>query len=95
MHGEAVAIGMLCASRLAEALGRITSEDTARPHDLLVQFHLPTTLPQDLEREPMVEAMKRDKKAEHGKIRFILPSRIGHVELVDDVDEALALAAFS
>ena len=43
----------------------------------------------------MVEAMKRDKKAEHGKIRFILPSRIGHVELVDDVDEALALAAFS
>ena len=95
MHGEAVAIGMLCASRLAEALGRITSEDTARQHDLLVQFHLPTTLPQDLEREPMVEAMKRDKKAEHGKIRFILPSRIGHVELVDDVDEALALAAFS
>ena len=43
----------------------------------------------------MVEAMKRDKKTEHGKIRFILPSRIGHVELVDNVNEALVLAAFS
>ncbi|MBA61740.1 MAG: 3-dehydroquinate synthase [Planctomycetaceae bacterium] len=95
MHGEAVAIGMLCASRLAEALGRITSEDTARQHNLLVQLNLPIALPQDLKREPMVEAMKRDKKTEHGKIRFILPTRIGHVELVDDVDEALALAAFN
>ena len=43
----------------------------------------------------MVEAMKRDKKTEHGKIRFILPTKIGHVELVDNVDEALALAAFN
>ncbi len=95
MHGEAVAIGMLCASRLAEALGRITDEVTARQHDLLVQLHLPIDLPEDLAREPLVEAMKRDKKTEHGKIRFILPTRIGHVELVDDVDEALALAAFN
>ena len=95
MHGEAVAIGMLCASRLAESLNRITAEDTARQRDLLEQLTLPIDLPADFEREPMVEAMKKDKKAEHGKIRFILPSRIGHVELVDDVEDALALAAFN
>ena len=95
MHGEAVAIGMLCASRLAESLNRITAEDTARQRDLLEQLNLPIDLPADFEREPMVEAMKKDKKAEHGKIRFILPSRIGHVELVDDVEDALALAAFN
>lgn len=95
LHGEAVAIGMLCASRMAEALGRITPEDTARQHHLLEQLNLPTALPRDVEREPMVEAMKRDKKTEHGKIRFILPTRIGHVELVDNVNQALALAAFN
>ena len=95
MHGEAVAIGMLCASRLAESLNRITAEDTARQRDLLEQLNLPIDLPADFEREPMVEAMKKDKKAEHGKIRFILPSRIGHVELVDGVEDALALAAFN
>ena len=95
MHGEAVAIGMLCASRLAEMLGRVTEDETQRQQNLLEQLHLPIALPDDLEREPMVEAMKRDKKTEHGKIRFILPTKIGHVELVDNVDEALALAAFN
>jgi len=95
MHGEAVAIGMLCASRLAEMLGRITEDETQRQQNLLEQLHLPIALPDDLEREPMVEAMKRDKKTEHGKIRFILPTKIGHVELVDNVDEVLALAAFN
>ena len=95
MHGEAVAIGMLCASRLAEMLGRVTEVETQRQQNLLEQLHLPIALPDDLEREPMVEAMKRDKKTEHGKIRFILPTKIGHVELVDNVDEALALAAFN
>ena len=48
MHGEAVAIGMLCASRLAESLNRITAEDTARQRDLLEQLNLPIDLPADL-----------------------------------------------
>jgi 3-dehydroquinate synthase len=32
--------------------------------------------------------MQRDKKALHGRLRFVLPTRIGHVELVSDVPEA-------
>ena len=30
--------------------------------------------------------MMHDKKVEHGKLRFILPTRMGHVELVGDID---------
>jgi 3-dehydroquinate synthase len=39
LHGEAVAAGMVCASRLAEKLGRIDSETTARQVRLLTQLH--------------------------------------------------------
>jgi 3-dehydroquinate synthase len=37
--------------------------------------------------------MLHDKKAEHGRLRFILPTRMGHVEMVGDVDVAAVRAA--
>ena len=87
VHGEAVAMGMLCASRLAERLGRVDARFTERQRKLLEAFGLPIELP-DLDREEIMAAMMHDKKVEHGKLRFVLPSRMGHVELVGDVDPA-------
>lgn len=84
LHGEAVSIGMLCASRLAERLGRIDAKSTARQHALLSALELPTKLP-PLDPEGIMETMMHDKKVEHGQLRFILPDRMGHVELVGDV----------
>jgi 3-dehydroquinate synthase len=94
LHGEAVAIGMLCASRLAERLGRIDAEATRRQRDLLVSLGLPVDLP-DLDRRQFVAAMGRDKKVEHGRLRFVLPSRIGHVDLVGDIPTEHVLAALA
>ena len=94
LHGEAVAVGMLCASRLAEALGRIDASVTERQHNLLRQLNLPTEIGA-LEVDTLLEAMQRDKKVEHGRLRFVLPSRIGHVELVDGVAEPLVRTAWS
>ncbi|MCA9219030.1 MAG: 3-dehydroquinate synthase, partial [Planctomycetales bacterium] len=88
LHGEAVAIGMLCASRLAELLGRVDRELTERQYRLLDALKLPTSVP-DVEHDKLIAAMRHDKKVEHGKLRFVLPSRMGHVELVGNVDEAL------
>ena len=93
LHGEAVAIGMICASRLAESMGRITADDTRRQHELLTQLGLSVTMP-DLDRDKLLTAMQRDKKVEHGRLRFVLPSCIGAVELVGDVDPQLVRAAF-
>ena len=45
LHGEGVSIGMLCASRLAERLGRIDSELTERQEKLLKALGLPTEVP--------------------------------------------------
>ena len=84
LHGEGVAIGMLCASRLAERLGRVDAALTKRQQHLLESFGLPTTLP-EVSHEDLIELMYHDKKVERGKLRFVLPSRLGHVEVVRDV----------
>ncbi|MBS0210435.1 MAG: 3-dehydroquinate synthase [Planctomycetes bacterium] len=86
-HGEAVSIGMICASLLAERLGRIDSETTRRQFELLRHLGLPVQLPA-LDHDRLIQAMRHDKKVEHGKLRFVLPSKLGHVELVGDVDVA-------
>lgn len=93
LHGEAVAIGMIDASRLAQKLGRIEDDVTQQQIELLDQLDLPTSLPSghQLTPESVLEAMRLDKKNVAGKLRFILPTRIGHVEMVRDVEEALVL----
>lgn len=93
LHGEAVAIGMLCASRLAERRGMIDAETTRRQHQLLEQLKLPVACP-GLELPRLLAAMMRDKKVAHGRLRLVLPTRMGHVELVGDVPEAEVLEAW-
>jgi 3-dehydroquinate synthase len=89
LHGEAVAAGMACAARLAWKLGRVGPELEKRQNSLLERFSLPTSPRAGWSTEDLVATMKRDKKAAAGKMRFILPSRIGAVALVDDVPESL------
>jgi 3-dehydroquinate synthase len=91
LHGEAVAIGMVCASRLAERMGRIPATLTTRQEKLLAALGLPTQLPK-LNADEMINVMGRDKKAEQGRLRFVLPTRLGHVETVKDVPLADVLA---
>lgn len=95
LHGEAVAMGMLCASRLAERLGRIDASITARQQRLLAAFGLPLDVPEQLDPDLVLRAMSHDKKVEHGRLRFILPSRLGHVELVGGVPEELVRACLN
>ena len=94
LHGEAVAIGMMCAARLAESMGRIDQQLISRQAALLTACNLPLTV-SDIDPESLLAAMQHDKKVEHGKLRFVLPTRIGHVELVDDVSLDLVRAALT
>jgi 3-dehydroquinate synthase len=84
LHGEAVAAGMICASRLAERRGLIPRAVTERQQALLQRFGLPTA-PQAGPIASWLEVMGRDKKAVGGRLRFILPHRLGEVALFDDV----------
>lgn len=89
LHGEAVAIGMVYASRLAEKLGMIPAETTRRQIDLLAALGLPTRLPDGLKfsAEDILGKMKIDKKTVAGQLRFILPTRLGAVQVVKTVSE--------
>ncbi len=94
LHGEAVAIGMHCAARLAEQLGRVDAALVRRQRELLEALGLSVQLPK-LDRQQIVAAMMHDKKVEHGRLRLVLPRRLGSVELVDDVSEADIRAALA
>lgn len=81
-HGEAVAVGMVAAARMAVALGALKPDAAGAVEGLLSRFGLPTALPPRVSRDDLLTAMGLDKKAKGGHIRMILPDRIGHVELV-------------
>ena len=89
LHGEAVAIGMIYASKLAEKLGYISSDVTDRQQKLLEAVSLPTALPENikLSTDDILASMQRDKKTVGGKLRFVLPTQLGNVELFNDVPE--------
>lgn len=94
LHGEAVAIGMLCASRLAAARGLIDADLTRRQSELLSAFGLPTAVP-DVPAEQLLDLMRHDKKTEHGRLRFVLPTRLGAVEVFRDVADEEVVAALA
>jgi 5-deoxy-5-amino-3-dehydroquinate synthase len=95
-HGEAVAIGLVFAARLAQLLGRIDERRVDRHRQLLATYDLPTEIPYGVDPDEMVFRMARDKKATAG-IVFVLdgPNGVEPVRGVEaDVIEA-ALAATS
>jgi 3-dehydroquinate synthase len=90
LHGEAVAAGMICAGRLAECRGLIPPEVARRQERLLQAFGLPTA-PQRWPADQLLAAMRQDKKSRAGKLRLILPSRLGEAILIEDAAEAEVL----
>lgn len=86
-HGEAVAAGMICASRLAERRGLVGPDVTERQRKLLTVFGLPTQ-PEGWPADDLLATMRGDKKAVSGQLRFVLPRRLGAADLFDDVPDA-------
>jgi len=83
-HGEAVAIGLIFAARLARALGRI-DDSRVDYHELVVgqTYSLQTRMPTGLDIDQLMAAMARDKKALQG-LTFILDSSQG-LEIVANI----------
>ncbi|MCF6178628.1 MAG: 3-dehydroquinate synthase [Geopsychrobacter sp.] len=92
-HGEAVACGMVVASRIAQNM-RLSDECASRRIlALLKSFKLPVTAPQFPLRQ-YVSAMLRDKKVRAGNLTMVLNRNIGDAGLypVDDIEMVLSAA---
>lgn len=84
LHGEAVSIGMVIATRLSELRGLCPAGTSQRLHDLLVGLRLPVTVPGDIDTADMLEAMRLDKKNRAGRRRLVLLEKPGRAT----IDEA-------
>ncbi len=83
-HGEAVAVGLGFAARLAHRLGRIDEARVRDHQDVVRGYALPEAIPAGADHARLVSLMARDKKAEHGGMTFVLDGPRG-VEVVPDV----------
>tara|TARA_R110001583_G_scaffold177396_1_gene332440 strand:- start:32556 stop:33620 length:1065 start_codon:yes stop_codon:yes gene_type:complete len=85
LHGEAVATGMVLASKLAVVMNLLEVSELCRIESLIKVFDLPLIAPETMELDDFVRHMRRDKKNIGGKLRFIVPTAIGQSEIRDDV----------
>jgi 3-dehydroquinate synthase len=88
LHGEAVAVGLRGAARIAVEMGLLAPNTEARQAEALDRFGLPRTAP-GLEPSRVLAAMKLDKKVVAGGQRWVLLRDVGVPELRSDVPEAL------
>jgi 3-dehydroquinate synthase len=87
LHGEAVAIGMHLETKLACMLGLIDTKKVVRIKSLIDAYGLPSEKPLDVNVEHILSSMELDKKAVAGKLKFILPEKIGSVRIEKGVPE--------
>ena len=94
IHGEAVSIGMVAVGNLALNRNSWLKEDATRQRNLLIKTGLPVEWP-NLEIKDVIKSLQGDKKVRDGNIRFIIPKRIGKVDIVDDISKQEIINTFN
>lgn len=87
-HGEAISIGMLCATEIAHYLGLIDGKRLNEIANLIKLYKLPAHI-KGINLNKIMAALARDKKFIQAKNRFVLPTSIGSVTIRKDIPEAI------
>jgi len=87
LHGEAVAAGMIVAAKVSERATGLPAADRARLEALNLRAGLPVA-PPPLSLPRWRDLIARDKKVEHGAVRFILLTSLGRALVTSDVEDA-------
>jgi 3-dehydroquinate synthase len=88
LHGEAVGTGMVMAAELSARVGTLARADAERVKALIARAGLPMKGP-DVGADRYLELMQVDKKAEGGRLRFVVLEGIGRARLRADIDSRL------
>jgi len=94
-HGRAVALGMMAEAHVARTRGLIGGAVVERQRKLIQRFGLPVALEKPVDAARCLAIMQHDKKAEAGRLRFVLPEKIGAVRVVEDVTDDEIRAALA
>ena len=95
LHGEAVSVGMLIAAQTAKLLGLLADKDIERIKNLLIKAKLPVKRPEQMAIESYIPHMLRDKKVISGKLRLVIPTKIGQVEVMDGIEKSVVLESIN
>jgi 3-dehydroquinate synthase len=92
LHGEAVALGIVCAFEFSTRLGLMPGNDAGRVAHHLAAVGLPTRI-RDVpelrtDADALMKLIAQDKKVQRGKLTFILVRGIGQAFVARDVDPA-------
>lgn len=90
LHGEAVGWGMIAAAKLALATGILSAHEAARVARVTSSVGRLPAWP-SVTPSKLVAAMKSDKKTRAGRLRFVLPERIGKARCGVEVDSDVLL----
>jgi 3-dehydroquinate synthase len=91
-HGQAVALGMVAANRVAVGRGLLGPDVACRVEEVLKRLDLATRW-EPLSAESLWSRMLHDKKTRGGKVKLILPRDVGRVEIHDDLSTGEVSAA--
>ena len=93
-HGDAVAMGMIYVSKIAREMNLADETVLKRQESLFLKLGLSL---KDTEQDPhdIVSKLYQDKKTIAGKLRFVLPTKIGNVIIDDSVSEQTILNALT
>ncbi len=87
LHGEAVSLGMVVAASLAQQAGMFAAADATRQNQLLAALGLPVTYSGSVRAQDILSTMQVDKKIVGKRVRWIMPTRIGKVEVTPMPDD--------
>ena len=85
LHGEAVAVGMIMASKMSMHMGYIQDKDYARIKNIIKTANLPVN-PPDISQAQFLDLMASDKKNKDGKINLILLRSLGEAFQTKDYE---------
>ena len=85
-HGEAVAFGMVCATEISLRLRSTSIGTVERINGLVERLRLPTKI-ENVNADDVMAFLRHDKKVHDGRVRFVLPRKIGDVIITDEVPD--------
>ncbi len=87
-HGEAIACGTVIACAISVKMNLMKGKEFEKIKLLFKEFNLPIKLPKGANPESIYKTMLLDKKVLNGKLRLVIPKRIGYVKITESVNKS-------